>query len=188
MTEAEVEAAAKAKSQAKAESEANSQADSLVADENQTEVASPEEDAPKITEDAQASTEATPKSILSKEEELKLRQLMLDLRWLITEGYVTEYGDGRLFAPPPMPLPKPKVPMTKETAEKEVSKSQTTTQSDPEPEIVNSELETTAIIEDSNNDGSNNDATNTEAVQVEAEAETDADISPVKDVPDEGEK
>ena len=33
---------------------------------------------------------------------------MLDLRWLITEGYVTEYGDGRLFAPPPMPDAKPK--------------------------------------------------------------------------------
>jgi hypothetical protein len=35
---------------------------------------------------------------------------MLDLRWLITEGYVTEYGDGRLFAPPPMPDAKPKEP------------------------------------------------------------------------------
>lgn len=31
-----------------------------------------------------------------------LRQMMRDLRWLITEGYVTEYGDGRLFAPSPM--------------------------------------------------------------------------------------
>ena len=26
----------------------------------------------------------------------------------ITEGYVTEYGDGRLFAPPPIPDAKPK--------------------------------------------------------------------------------
>jgi hypothetical protein len=25
-----------------------------------------------------------------------------DLRWLVTEGYVTEFIDGRLFAPPPM--------------------------------------------------------------------------------------
>ncbi len=31
-----------------------------------------------------------------------LRQLMFDLRWLVSEGYVTEYGDGRLFAPAPM--------------------------------------------------------------------------------------
>lgn len=35
-------------------------------------------------------------------EDPNLRQLMFDLRWLVTEGYVTEYGDGRLFAPPPM--------------------------------------------------------------------------------------
>jgi len=26
-----------------------------------------------------------------------------DLRWLVTEGYVTEFIDGRLFAPPPIP-------------------------------------------------------------------------------------
>ncbi len=25
-----------------------------------------------------------------------------DLRWLVMEGYVTEFIDGRLFAPPPM--------------------------------------------------------------------------------------
>lgn len=52
-----------------------------------------------------ASTEATPKSTLSEKEQAKLNQLMLDLRWLITEGYVTEYGDGRLFAPAPLPEP-----------------------------------------------------------------------------------
>ena len=26
----------------------------------------------------------------------------MDLRWLVQEGYVTEFGDGRLFTPPPM--------------------------------------------------------------------------------------
>lgn len=57
----------------------------------------------------EASTEATPKSTLSKEEQAKLNQLMLDLRWLITEGYVTEYGDGRLFAPAPLPEPSKKI-------------------------------------------------------------------------------
>ena len=25
-----------------------------------------------------------------------------DLRWLVMEGYVTEFSDGKLFAPPPM--------------------------------------------------------------------------------------
>ena len=28
--------------------------------------------------------------------------MTIDLRWLVQEGYVTEFGDGRLFAPPPM--------------------------------------------------------------------------------------
>lgn len=70
---------------------------------------SPSADRPSaIAEDAKASTEAKPKVELTEAESKKLRQLMGDLRWLITEGYVTEYGDGRLFAPPPMPEAKPK--------------------------------------------------------------------------------
>lgn len=53
--------------------------------------------------DLSASTEARPTLELSAEEQERLKQLMLDLRWLIVEGYVTEYGDGRLFAAPPLP-------------------------------------------------------------------------------------
>lgn len=77
----------------------------------------------------EASTEATPKSTLSKEEQAKLNQLMLDLRWLITEGYVTEYGDGRLFAPAPLPEPSKK--NKKEPAEADAKK--------PEPQIKEAE-------------------------------------------------
>ena len=29
----------------------------------------------------------------------------MDLHWLVQEGYVTEFADGRLITPPPMPLP-----------------------------------------------------------------------------------
>mgnify|MGYP000173109682 FL=1 len=58
--------------------------------------------------DAAASTAATPKAVLTEDEQRRLNQLMLDLRWLIVEGYVTEYGDGRLFAAPPLPEAKPK--------------------------------------------------------------------------------
>ena len=61
-----------------------------------------------VAPDAEASTEATPKVELTADQQAKLNQLMLDLRWLITEGYVTEYGDGKLFAAPPMPEPKKK--------------------------------------------------------------------------------
>jgi hypothetical protein len=39
---------------------------------------------------------------LTPEQRGKLARLQGDLRWLVTEGYVTEFIDGRLFAPPPM--------------------------------------------------------------------------------------
>jgi hypothetical protein len=38
----------------------------------------------------------------------RIKRMQLDLRWLVTEGYVTEFIDGSLFAAPPMPPPKPK--------------------------------------------------------------------------------
>ncbi len=56
----------------------------------------------------ETSTQAIPKTELSAADQKQLHQLMLDLRWLITEGYVTEYGDGRLFAPAPLPEPSKK--------------------------------------------------------------------------------
>jgi hypothetical protein len=107
MTEAEVEAAAKAKAEAAAAAAA---AGTEPVSDVEAAAASSEvpEDAPVIAEDATASTEATPKTELSAADGKRLHQLMLDLRWLITEGYVTEYGDGRLFAAPPMPDAKPK--------------------------------------------------------------------------------
>jgi hypothetical protein len=86
MTEAEIAAAAAAEAAAIAEAS----------------------EAASIEAAAVASTEATPKLELSEDEQKQLNQLMLDLRWLIVEGYVTEYGDGRLFAAPPMPEAKPK--------------------------------------------------------------------------------
>lgn len=116
MTEAEVEAAAKAKAEAEAAAKA---AEEESTDAEKAGAESKPDDTPPVGEDAKASTEATPKAELSKEEEAQLRQLMLDLRWLITEGYVTEYGDGRLFAPPPMPEAKPKEAKPKEAKPKE---------------------------------------------------------------------
>ncbi|MDB6093125.1 MAG: hypothetical protein JWM32_687 [Verrucomicrobia bacterium] len=40
--------------------------------------------------------------VLTIEERAKISRMQGDLRWLVTEGYVTEFIDGRLFAPPPM--------------------------------------------------------------------------------------
>jgi hypothetical protein len=39
---------------------------------------------------------------LTIEERTKLARMQGDLRWLVTEGYVTEFIDGRVFAAPPM--------------------------------------------------------------------------------------
>lgn len=139
MTEAEVEAAAKAKAEAaKAEAIAAPAADSPEGQAAEAAEKSPEaeEATPTITKDATASTEAQPKVELSEEDQKKLRQLMLDLRWLITEGYVTEYGDGRLFAPPPMPDAKPKEP--------KATKEESGIEADPEAEA---EEEVTAETE-----------------------------------------
>jgi len=39
---------------------------------------------------------------LPPEQAEKLRKMGNDLRWLVMEGYVTEFSDGKLFSPPPM--------------------------------------------------------------------------------------
>ena len=65
---------------------------------------------------------------------------MLDLRWLITEGYVTEYGDGRLFAPPPMPDAKPKEP--------KAPKVESGLESDPEAEAKEEVVAENEVVED----------------------------------------
>lgn len=52
---------------------------------------------------APAAGEAPPAApALTPEEQNRIGRLQGDLRWLVTEGYVTEFLDGRLFAPPPM--------------------------------------------------------------------------------------
>jgi hypothetical protein len=46
--------------------------------------------------------------VLAPEQQEKFKRMSGDLRWLVTEGYVTEFADGRLFAPPPLTGPKKK--------------------------------------------------------------------------------
>ena len=60
---------------------------------------------------AASAVQETPTLKLEDEAFKTLNQLMIDLRWLISEGYVTEYGDGRLFAAHPIPEAKPKKPI-----------------------------------------------------------------------------
>lgn len=43
---------------------------------------------------------AKPVPQISPEDQARVRQLKIDLHYLVSEGYVTEYSDGRLFVPP----------------------------------------------------------------------------------------
>lgn len=45
---------------------------------------------------------AKPEASLTIDERAKISRMQGDLVWLVREGYVTEFIDGRLFAPPPM--------------------------------------------------------------------------------------
>ena len=49
-----------------------------------------------------ATASAMPHIALPPEQADALRKMNNDLRWLVTEGYVTEFSDGKLFAPPPV--------------------------------------------------------------------------------------
>lgn len=50
---------------------------------------------PKSTE---TETTDTPKAVLSQEQQVEIKKVLMDLRWLVSEGYVTEFGDGKLSA------------------------------------------------------------------------------------------
>lgn len=47
-----------------------------------------------------ASAPAAPQTMLSEADNKRIKQLMQDIRWLVSEGFVTEFGDGKLFAQP----------------------------------------------------------------------------------------
>lgn len=49
-----------------------------------------------------ATPSQAPFAALPPEQGEKLRKMNQDLRWLVMEGYVTEFSDGKLFAPPPI--------------------------------------------------------------------------------------
>lgn len=62
-------------------------------------------EAPKPAEpaaDAAAAPARPAEPELTIEQRNSIARMQGDLRWLVTEGYVTEFIDGRLFAPPPM--------------------------------------------------------------------------------------
>ncbi|MEJ6604221.1 MAG: hypothetical protein QNL51_16800 [Opitutaceae bacterium] len=65
-------------------------------------------ESPKSDGETPTATAPSTVSPFGADDQLRIKRMQLDLRWLVTEGYVTEFIDGSLFAAPPMPLPKPK--------------------------------------------------------------------------------
>ena len=58
--------------------------------------------APSESEAAAPAEPAKVEPSLTIDQRARISRMQGDLRWLVTEGYVTEFIDGRLFAPPPM--------------------------------------------------------------------------------------
>ena len=63
---------------------------------------------------APAAEAAATEPTLTIEERTKLSRMQGDLRWLVTEGYVTEFIDGRVFASPPIAEARKKEAETEE--------------------------------------------------------------------------
>jgi hypothetical protein len=103
-----------------------------------TEPAAPEGGAPADATSAAAEAAPAPEApasaaepVLTIEQRAKISRMQGDLRWLVTEGYVTEFIDGRLFAPPPMV----------EARKKEVEAQEHDPENFPEPPASNPPFE-----------------------------------------------
>ena len=87
-----------------------------------------------------ASAPAVPATVMPSAED----RILADLHWLIQDGYVVEFSDGRLWAlgdkpPQPVSTKKPKAPPTERPAENAAAS--------PEPTTTESPLETAPIAE-----------------------------------------
>jgi hypothetical protein len=75
---------------------------------------------PAVSGASSAAAAEAPAPALTLDQINALNRLMLDLRWLVSEGYVAEYSDGRLMAHPVMaPPPPPKKDAPKDEATEE---------------------------------------------------------------------
>ena len=78
----------------------------------------------------------------TKEQEETVRQLARDFRWLVTEGYVTEFADGTLLLSPVTPSPK----ATSGKA-KQKQKARNLTKSGPSEETQIKKEESSSILQ-----------------------------------------
>lgn len=128
--------------------------------------------------------EETPEAeaALGDEEKTSLAQLRNDLRWLVHEGYVIEYSDGRLFAPPRKEAPKPKkvkepAPEAEKTEDAPKAEAVEETPKADEPAAV----EATPVVEETPAEpvAEENVTVPVEEAKVEESAEVVAEATPV---------
>ena len=74
-------------------------------------------------------------SPFSPEDQPRVKRMNLDLRWLVTEGYVTEFIDGSLFAAPPLPDPKAKTSPESKSARTPAAEEADDESPDAEPQV-----------------------------------------------------
>ena len=115
---------------------------------------------------SQEKGEATAPIEMTEEAQRRVKRMHADLRWLVTEGYVTEFIDGSVFASPPLPEPKPK----KAPASHDKPSGKTVSSEPPKPAET---AETTETAET---------ATDTEAGK--SEEPTSGDVPAADDQPD----
>lgn len=75
---------------------------------------------------------------LRPEQKSALDRLLMDLRWLVGEGYVAEYSDGRLFV---HPFVEPNAPKSKDDSDDEHDSHHEQASADPEPAVSTGEAE-----------------------------------------------
>lgn len=86
-------------------------------------VAATEQTIPEVAA-TQTTPEPAPASEPESKEELAVKKMMMDLRWLVSEGYVVEFGSGALTAVPVAVDPvKTKEPKAGGTANKQAAKA-----------------------------------------------------------------
>ncbi|MDF9834134.1 hypothetical protein M2103_002371 [Ereboglobus sp. PH5-5] len=109
---------------------------------------------PPIVPPASGSVAPFPTEPLSAEEQARLHRLTGDLRWLVSEGYVTEYIDGSLFTYPPMSEARKKEVENEDrddlpTAEAHTASESASGQSEPPAEQQPVETDVQAPVEPS---------------------------------------
>lgn len=140
--------------------------------------------------DGETPTATAPSTVspFGVDDQPRIKRMQLDLRWLVTEGYVTEFIDGSLFAAPPMPLPKPK-PKPEPKVEKTAPVDPAPTESAPtevaptEPTATESTPTASAPVEPTPSEPAPVESVPTEVAPVETATVESTPVAPAEATP-----